>query len=144
MPAGNRVTECGECDNYLMLSVNWNALLFLGVYVATQHIILLLTPYRKETLSGLSTGLWTKGLQVPFPVRAQALVSSQVPSRGHMRGNHTLMFLSLSFSFPYPRSKNKLINLKNKKDPVLGGVWILPGWPPLGAAVLPVYVSFSY
>ena len=57
MPAGNRVTECGECDNYLMLSVNWNALLFLGVYVATQHIILLLTPYRKETLSGLSTGL---------------------------------------------------------------------------------------
>ena len=34
-------------------------------------------------------------------------VAGQVPSRGHERGNHTLTFLSLSFSFPSPLSKNK-------------------------------------
>ena len=44
---------------------------------------------------------------VQFPVRAHACVAGQVPSGGHMRGNHTLMFLSLSFSFPSPLSKNK-------------------------------------
>ena len=39
--------------------------------------------------------------------RAHVWVASQVPSRGHVRGNHLLMFLSLSFSFPSPLSKNK-------------------------------------
>ena len=34
----------------------------------------------------------------PFPVRAHAWVVGQVPSRGCARGNHTYMFLSLSFS----------------------------------------------
>ena len=34
-------------------------------------------------------------------------VAGQVPSREHVRGNHTLMFLSLSFSLPSPLSKNK-------------------------------------
>ena len=29
----------------------------------------------------------------------------QVPSVGHARGNHTLLFLSLSFSLPFPLSK---------------------------------------
>ena len=38
------------------------------------------------------------GSPVRFPVRAHAWVVSQVPSRGHMRGNHK--FLSLSFSLP--------------------------------------------
>ena len=33
-------------------------------------------------LSGLSAGLWTKGLPVQFPVRAHAWVVGQVPSRG--------------------------------------------------------------
>ena len=46
-------------------------------------------------------------VQVQFPVRAPAWVAGQVPSRGCMRGNHTLMFLSLSFSLPSPSSKNK-------------------------------------
>ena len=32
-----------------------------------------------------------------FPGRAHAWVEGQVPSRGQVRGNHTLMFLSLSF-----------------------------------------------
>ena len=57
-------------------------------------------------LSGLSASLRTKGLPVQFPVRAHAWVAGQVPSRGHVRGNHTLMFLS-SFSLPSPLSKNK-------------------------------------
>ena len=51
-------------------------------------------------LSGLSAGLQTKGLLVWFPVRAHAWAADQVPSVGPMRDNHTLMFLSLSFSFP--------------------------------------------
>ena len=50
----------------------------------------------------LSTSLKTKGSPVRFPVRAHAWVVGQVPSRGCMRGNHTLMFLSLSFSFSSP------------------------------------------
>ena len=58
-------------------------------------------------LNGLSTGLKTKGSSVQFPVRAQAWVVGQVPSKGHTRGNHTLMFLFLSFSLPSPLSKNK-------------------------------------
>ena len=53
-------------------------------------------------LSGLNTSLQTKGLLVQFPVRAHAWVAGQVPSRGRSRSNHTLMFLSLSFSFPSP------------------------------------------
>ena len=49
-----------------------------------------------------------KGLPVRFPIKAHAWVVGQVPSRGHVRGNHTLMFVSLSFSLPSPLSKNKL------------------------------------
>ena len=51
-------------------------------------------------LSGLSASLQTKGSPVWFLVRAHAWVVGQVPSRGYMRGNHTLMFLSLSSSLP--------------------------------------------
>ena len=59
-------------------------------------------------LSGLSTGLRTKGLLVRFPVRAHAWVADQVPGGGGVRSNHTLMFLSLSFSFPSPLKINKI------------------------------------
>ena len=52
-------------------------------------------------------GLQTKGLPVRFPVRAHAWVVGQVPSGGHMRVNHTLIFLSLSFSLPSSLPKNK-------------------------------------
>ena len=51
-------------------------------------------------LSRLGAGLQTKGSLVQFPVRAHAWVAGQVPSGGCARGNHTLMFLSLSPSFP--------------------------------------------
>ena len=53
-------------------------------------------------LSGLSAGLQTKRSLVWFPLRAYAWVAGQVPSRRHVRDNHTLMFLSLSFSLPCP------------------------------------------
>ena len=75
-------------------------------------------PFKKswlDWLSGLSASLWTKELPVQFPVRAHAWVAGQVPSGGHVRGNHTLMFLSLSFFYPYPISKNK-INKTFKKS----------------------------
>ena len=52
-------------------------------------------------LSGLSTGLRTKVSRILFPLRAHAWVAGQVPSRGHMRGNHTLVFLSF-FLPPFP------------------------------------------
>ena len=41
-------------------------------------------------------------------LRAHAWVVGQVPSRGQAKGNHTLIFLSLSFSRPSPLSKNKI------------------------------------
>ena len=67
-------------------------------------------------LSGLSTGLRTTGSLVRFPVRTHFLwVSGQVPSRGHMRGNHPLMFLSLSFSLPSPLCKNNINKISKKK-----------------------------
>ena len=54
-------------------------------------------------LSVFSTSLRTKGSLVQFPIRAHAWIVGPVPCRGCMRGNHTLMFLSLS----PPLSKNK-------------------------------------
>ena len=67
-------------------------------------------------LSGLRASLQTKGSPVQFPVRAQAWVAGQVPGGRLVRGNHTLMFLSLSFSLPSPLTKNKLIKSLFKKE----------------------------
>ena len=58
-------------------------------------------------LSGLSASLKTKGSRVQFLVRARAWVAGQVPSRGRARGNHTLMFLSLSPFLPLCLKINK-------------------------------------
>ena len=49
-----------------------------------------------------NTGLRTKGSLVQFPVRAHAWVAGQVHSWRCVRGNHTLMFLSLSLSPSLP------------------------------------------
>ena len=65
-------------------------------------------------LSGLRAGLRTRGSLVGFPVRAHAWVVGQVPTGACARGNHTLMFLSLSFSLPFPLSNNKIF-LKEKR-----------------------------
>ena len=52
-------------------------------------------------------GLQTKWSLVWFPVRVPFWIAGQVPSGGHMRGNHTLMFLSLSFSHSFLSLKIK-------------------------------------
>ena len=41
------------------------------------------------------------GCQFDSQSRAHAWAAGQVPSRGHSRGHHTLMFLSLLFSLPF-------------------------------------------
>ena len=62
-------------------------------------------------LSGLSAGLQIKGSLVQFPVRAHAWVAGQVPSGWHARGNHTLVFLSLSpLSLHLSKKKKKIKN----------------------------------
>ena len=53
-------------------------------------------------LSGLSAGLQTEGRWFNSQSRAHAWAAGQVPNRGHVRGNHTLIFLSLSFSLSSP------------------------------------------
>ena len=53
----------------------------------------------------IECGLQTKGSPAGFPVRAQAWVVGQVPSGGHVRGNHIMMFLSL-FLPPFPTLHN--------------------------------------
>ena len=58
-------------------------------------------------LSRVSASLRTKVSPVQFPVRAHAWIVGQVPSSGYTRGNHTLMFLSLSLPLPSPLPKNK-------------------------------------
>ena len=45
---------------------------------------------------------------VQFPVRARAWFAIQVPSKGHARGKHTLMFVLLSFSLPTHSLKIKI------------------------------------
>ena len=63
---------------------------------------------KKHALAGIAQwieqGPVNQRSPVGFPVRARAWVMGQVPSRGCARGNHTLMFLSLSFSFPFSLS----------------------------------------
>ena len=64
---------------------------------------------KERALAGVAQwiecGLQTKGSLVQFPVRAHAWVVGQVPSGGHVRGNHTLMFLSPPYSLPSLLSK---------------------------------------
>ena len=51
-------------------------------------------------LSGRMLACESKDHQLNSESKAHAWVASQVPSRGHMRGKHTLMFLSFCFSLP--------------------------------------------
>ena len=65
----------------------------------------------KSALAGVAQ--WTEHQPVnqrvvgSIPNQGTCLGWDQVPSWGCVRGNHTLMFLSLSFSLPPPLSKNK-------------------------------------
>ena len=67
--------------------------------VATSCFLNIRTVALASVAQWLSASLQIKGSLVQFPVRAHAWVSGQVPSRGRMRGNHPLMFPSLSPSF---------------------------------------------
>ena len=65
----------------------------------------------------IERGLQTKGSLVQVPFRAHAWVAGQVPSGGHVRGDHTLMLLSFSSpSLPLSVKINKI--KKKKKKPV--------------------------
>ena len=57
------------------------------------------------SLSGLVIVPLTKRSPVQFLVRAHTWVVGQVPSRGHARDNHTLMFLSLKITFKKSKKK---------------------------------------
>ena len=63
--------------------------------------------YKFYQHSKFSFKTWIWRVASSIPSQGTWWVAGQVPSGGHMRGNHTLMFLSLSFSLPSPLSKNK-------------------------------------
>ena len=68
---------------------------------------------KSSALTGVAQGFgWAssyrlKGCQFNSESRAHAWVAGQVPSRGRARGNHTLMFPSLSLSLPLSLKINK-------------------------------------
>ena len=66
---------------------------------------------KKKSPGWIECRLWTKGSLVGFPVRAHAWVVGQVPNRGQ-RGNHTLVFPSLSPSLPLSLKINKIFKDK--------------------------------
>ena len=84
---------------------------YLTLFFIYTYYLCLMTLNVIHALAGVAQwierGLWTKGSPVRFPVRAHAWFSGQIPSGDHVRGNHALMFLSLSFSLSSPPSKNK-------------------------------------
>ena len=53
---------------------------------------------------------------VGFPVRAHAWVVGHIPSRGRVRGNHTLIFLSLSSSFPFSLKRNNILKIIEEEN----------------------------
>ena len=95
-----------DCFHVFLLYFNKAALnICVWVFVWTHQVFLARVNIRNILpwlvwLNGLSASLRSRGLLVQFPVRAHAWVAGQVPSRGCVRGNHTLMFLSLSFPSP--------------------------------------------
>ena len=106
--------------NQWMYKSKWNnKLMFLSL--SSQSINKLGGPWL-VWLSGWVLACKSKGCQFDSQSRAHAWVVGLVPSRGCARGNHTLMFLSLS---PFPSLKNKIFkggkkNTKDKAPPVWG------------------------
>ena len=64
----------------------------------------------------MSASLRSKGSQIRFPVRAHVWVAGQVPGRGYVRGNHTLMLLSVSLFLPLCLKINKIFFKKTGKE----------------------------
>ena len=102
--------------------------LLIHCLIAEQHTFPSLQSYllicANLALAGVAqwveSRLWTKGSLVWLLVRAHAWVVGQVPGGGYVRGNHTLMFLSHSYSFPSLLSKNKWIKSFFKSANLLG------------------------
>ena len=94
-------------NNRVDISTQWKQLLMPEFHLICQSPLKKIIQPQLVWLSRLSISLLTKGSLVQFLVRVHAWVVGQVPSRGLVRGNHTLMFLSLSFSFPSSLKINK-------------------------------------
>ena len=91
-------------ETYMILLTNVIPINLIKTFLIKKRLVL---PWL-VWFSGFSASLWTIGSLVRFPVRGHAWVAGQVP-RGHVRGNPTVMFLSLSFFLPSPLSKSKSI-----------------------------------
>ena len=74
-------------------------------------------------LSGLKSGLQTRGSLVRFPVRADAWVVGQVPGGRCVRVNHTLIFLSLKKKKAY--FKRSFCFFKMEADSVSSIFWFV-------------------
>ena len=75
-------------------------------------IIIIIILYRKYIIALAGVAQWIEPNQRVagwIPSQDTCLGCRPGPSMGHVRGNHTLMFLSLSFSLPPPLSKNKWV-----------------------------------
>ena len=73
------------------------------VFMSVLQLVFLQYSYPLKSICLALAGVaqWIECWPVRFPVRAHAWVARQVPSGRHARGNHTLMFLSLSLP-PFP------------------------------------------
>ena len=90
-------TRGEKFDHYLILHTQSRCIKYLNRKSKVSKVLRKIQPWLMW-LSGWSA----KGSPVQFTVRAHTWVAGQVPNRGSLRGNHTLMFLSLSFSLPFP------------------------------------------
>ena len=101
----SELTPLPSVSGFLFVSLFWS---FFACCWSSSYAWWSLIIFNKELplwlvwLSGVRAGLWTQRSLVPLPVRTHAWVVGQVPGGGRMRGNHTLMFLSLSFSLSSP------------------------------------------
>ena len=100
LTAGGTVLVCSFEDN-LAICIKSLILFKIPFYLAIHFTGNILRKITRDMallvwLRGLSAGLPAKRSPVLVPVRAHAWVAlaDQVLSRGHSRGNHTLMFLS--------------------------------------------------
>ena len=115
----NKLNKFYDKSNSVILSYSVTWLLTLVVIPLEEQKFLIFTWSKTCSISSgwCDSVDWalplTKVSLVWFPVRTHARVAGQVPSRGHVRGNHILMFLFLSISLPSPVPKNKYNIFKN-------------------------------